>query len=79
MELTLNELVVGAVLGSMSLVLLFSFISRGHRLQARMRVKSRVIICRLCLHAFQAAGSEQIVKCPQCGAANQKGRNRSLG
>lgn len=77
MELTLNELVTGLVAGSMLLVLLFAFISRGHRLGGRARVSARIVICRLCLHAYQQSGREPLSDCPKCGARNQRGHHGS--
>lgn len=73
MELTLNELVIGLVGGPMLLVLLFAFISRGHRLGARARMSARIVVCRLCLHAYQEAGRDPLSVCPKCGARNQRG------
>jgi len=73
MELTLTELVCGVVFGSMALVLLFSMISRSHRLQGRAKASSRTVVCRLCLHAYQQAGRGQISECPKCGARNERG------
>lgn len=73
MELTLTDLVMAVVMGSMLLVLLFSFISRSHRLQARASASSRTVVCRLCLHAYQHQGKETLTDCPECGARNERG------
>ena len=73
MELTLSELVVAVVLGSMGLVLLFSFISRGHRLQGRARASSSAVVCRLCLHAYEPEDRGAVSECPKCGARNERG------
>lgn len=74
MELTLNEAVTGLVVGSMLLVLLFAFISRGHRLGGRARVAARIVVCRLCLHAYQQEDRSPLSDCPRCGARNQRGQ-----
>ena len=79
MELTLSEFVVAVLLVVMGMVLLFAFISRSYRLRVRARNTSRVVVCRLCLHAFQTEDGGTVVECPKCGAANEKGRSRRLG
>lgn len=73
MDLTLTDLVVAVVFGSMGLVLLLSLISRSHRQQSRARTGSRTVVCRLCLHAYQHRGGERLSECPECGARNERG------
>lgn len=77
MELTLSDLVVAMVLGSMGLVVLFCAISRSHRQQSCASVSSRTVVCRLCLHAYQAQGREALSECPQCGARNEPGYHKA--
>lgn len=72
MELTLTDLVVWVVFGSLGLVLLFSMISCSHRQQARARALSRTVVCRLCLHAYQHQKG-RFSECPECGARNERG------
>ena len=73
MELTLSDLVVAVVMGSMGLVLLFSLISRSHRLQGRASAAARTVVCRLCLNAYQHEDRSRISDCPACGARNERG------
>lgn len=73
MELTLNEFVVAVLGGACALVLVFSLISRGVRRGSEVRSSARRVVCRLCLHAFEAA-DKGVVDCPHCGAANETGR-----
>lgn len=73
MDLTLTDLVVAVVFGSMGLVLLLSMISRSRRHQSRARAESRTLVCRLCLHAYQYKGREPLSECPECGARNERG------
>ena len=73
MELTLTDLVVAVVLGSMGLVLLFAFISSGYRLGGRSRACSRTVVCRLCLYAYQQEDRSSVSECPECGARNERG------
>lgn len=79
MELTLTEFVLFALFGSSALVLLFTVISRTVHAREETRSAAKRVVCRLCLHAFEDASSAKTVHCPQCGAANEKGRNRRLG
>jgi hypothetical protein len=79
MELTLADFVSLTLFGSFALVLIFSLISRVHRLRSESRALARRVVCRLCLHAFEDASRDSIVSCPHCGAANEKGRTRRLG
>ncbi|MDX1679811.1 MAG: hypothetical protein R3242_03675 [Akkermansiaceae bacterium] len=72
MQLSLSELVVLVVAGSMGLVLLFALISHSHRMQALARATARTVVCRLCQHAYQQAGRDAISECPQCGARNHR-------
>ena len=73
MELTLNDLVVAVVFGSMFIVLLFSFISRTHRLQAKASASAKTVVCRLCLYAYQQKDKAKLSECPECGARNERG------
>ena len=73
MDLTLTDLVVAVVFGSMGLVLVFAIISSAYRRQSRARAVLRTVVCRLCLHAYQEPERGQISECPQCGARNEKG------
>ncbi|RPJ35688.1 MAG: hypothetical protein EHM17_01485 [Verrucomicrobiaceae bacterium] len=79
MELTLADFVLFVVFGSSFLVLLFTLISRTLHARSEARSLADRVICRLCLHAFEDHGHGKITHCPQCGAANEKGRGRRLG
>lgn len=79
MELNLTELVLSLLVGSMVMVLIFTSISKLTRMSMEARSAARRVICRLCLHAFENPEKKSPVNCPRCGAANEKGRNRSLG
>ena len=79
MELTLADFVLFVVFGSCVLVLAFTFVSRTLHARSESRSLARRVVCRLCLHAFETQESSDIVSCPACGAANEKGRARRLG
>lgn len=79
MQLTLTEWVMAILVGSMVLVLLFTMISRATRLGIEARSAARRVRCRLCLHVFESVSTPGPVECPKCGAANERGRSRSLG
>ena len=79
MELTLADFVLFVLFGSCALVVAFTLISRTLHARSEARSLARRVICRLCLHAFEDGGHVKIVKCPHCGAANEKGRGRRLG
>jgi len=79
MELTLGEFTLYVVTGAFLLVPLLSFISRTLHARVEKRAQADVVICRLCLHAFEDRSHVGIVSCPGCGAANEKGRSRRLG
>ena len=79
MDLTLTDFVRFVLLGSCSLVLLFTLVSRSLRIRAERRALAHRVICRLCLHAFADHSHLAIVPCPVCGALNEKGRSRKLG
>ena len=73
MEFTLNQLVVTVVLGSMGLIVFFSFISRSHRLRGSAKASAQTVVCRLCLQAYQQRDRRPLSECPQCGARNERG------
>ena len=79
MELTLADFVWLSVLASCALVVVFTVVSRTLHARSEARSLARRVICRLCLHAFEDHSQERIIHCPQCGAANEKGRSRRLG
>ncbi len=79
MELTLAEFVVMVVAGAGLLVLFFTMISRTNRLRTEAQSAADRVVCRLCLHVFEAHGHDRIISCPQCRALNEKGRDRRLG
>ncbi len=79
MELTLGEFTLYVVVATFVLVPLLSFVSRRLHARVEKRAQADVVICRLCLHAFEDRSHVSIVHCPGCGAANEKGRSRRLG
>ena len=79
MEITLADFVLFIVFGSCALVIAFAVVSRTLHARSESRSLARRVICRLCLHAFEDEGREKIIPCPDCGAANEKGRSRRLG
>jgi hypothetical protein len=54
-------------------------ISRTLHARSESRSLAGRVICRLCLPAFDDHGYSEVVNCPACGAANEKGRSRRLG
>ncbi len=79
MELTLADFVLLVIFGSCVLVLAFTLVSRTLHARAEGRSLARRVVCRLCLHAFETRENTEILTCPSCGAANEKGRPRRLG
>jgi hypothetical protein len=79
MELSIAEFVLLALGGSCALVVICTVISRTLHARAESKSLAHRVICRLCLHAFEDASHVKIVHCPQCHAANEKGRSRRLG
>ena len=79
MELGLADFVWLIVFASCTLVLVCAVVSRTLHNRSESRSLSRRVVCRLCLHAFEDSGRSKIVNCPQCHAANEKGRSRRLG
>lgn len=79
MDLTLADFVLKVLLGTCSLVLVLTLISRTLHVRAENRSLAHRVICRLCLHAFEDASRTHSVSCPVCGASNEKGQSRRLG
>lgn len=76
MEITLADFTLWVVVGSFVLVPLMSLVSRAMQARTERRAREDVVICRLCLHAFEEKSHVNLVNCPECGAANEKGRAR---
>lgn len=76
MDLTPVELVLFVLLASFGLVGIFAAISRLRHARDEARACAEVVVCRLCLHAFEDLRDEKIVNCPVCGALNEKQRRR---
>jgi hypothetical protein len=79
MQLTLAEFVFTVVLGSFVTIPVLAAISRTLHHRTERRALADRVICRLCLHAFEERSRDRVVRCPACGAANEKGRSRRLG
>ena len=79
MKLSLADFVMYVVVGSFLLVPLLALVSRMLHNRVEKRALAHVVICRLCLHAFEDASHVRTVDCPVCGATNEKGRSRRLG
>ena len=73
MELSLTNLVVAVVFGSMGLVVFFAFISSGYRRRGRAKSCASTVVCRICLHAYQVEDADRVSECPKCGARNERG------
>jgi Zn finger protein HypA/HybF involved in hydrogenase expression len=76
MEMTLVEFVVFVVFGACLLVLVFTAVSRALHARSESRSLSGRFVCRLCLHAYEDHSHAPITRCPHCGAANERDRNR---
>ena len=76
MELTITEFVVCVIFGACFLVLIFTAVSRILHARSESRSLADRFICRLCLHAYEDHSHTKITDCPQCGAANERDRNR---
>ncbi|MCU0750343.1 MAG: hypothetical protein MUF13_12430 [Akkermansiaceae bacterium] len=79
MELSIAEFVLLVLGGSCALVVLCTVVSRTLHARSESKSLAHRVICRLCLHAFEDSTHVKIVHCPQCQAANEKGRSRRLG
>ncbi|MGD7653235.1 MAG: hypothetical protein ACQCXQ_08480 [Verrucomicrobiales bacterium] len=79
MELTLAELVLTVVIGSGAVVLFCVVVSRWQHAGVEKKSLEKRFICRLCLHGWVDEGNDRIVRCPECGAKNERGRSRRLG
>lgn len=78
-ELSLTELAAWCIGIPMVLVVFFSWLSRWSNRNAEHRALRRRVSCRFCQLVFEDEGRGRIFQCPNCGAANERGRNRNLG
>ena len=78
-ELSLYELAAGAIGITMGIVVFFEWVSRWSAGNAERRSVKKRVACRLCLLVVEDDGRGRHFHCPHCGAANERGRNKSLG
>lgn len=72
MNPSLTDFVLFIVVASFVLVPLIAIVSRTLHLRVEKHALANRVICRLCLHAFEDTSHNEIVRCPNCGAANEK-------
>lgn len=72
MRLSLADFSLLLLCLSGGVVVLFSVLSLWWKSRAGKRVTARQVVCRLCLHVYNAAGRDRVSACPQCGAENQR-------
>ena len=79
LEISFEDLAISVLVFSM-LVLGFLLVGRNSTdRQQRRRTLRSIISCDVCGHLFKDNSGEKIVDCPECGRANQRGRDKSLG
>ena len=78
-EISFDDLAI-TVLVLTFLSLLFLMVSyNSTRRQMRRRSLRRIMTCNICGHVYSDESGDKIVDCPECGRANQRGRDKSLG
>jgi uncharacterized paraquat-inducible protein A len=75
MEPSLADFVLWVLLGSFATVLLSALVSRTLHARQEARSLERRVICRICLHAFEAEPHSGTIDCPRCGERNEFGKN----
>lgn len=79
LEISFEDLAI-SVLAFSLLMLGFLMIGRNStNRQIRRRCRREMFTCDVCGHLFKDYSREQIVDCPECGRANLRGRDKSLG
>ena len=79
MDLTLNELVLGVIFGSIFLVAGISLFSRFLHWKAERQLERMRTVCRLCGHVFIDDHESNLSHCGACGALNRSKGNGKLG
>lgn len=78
-ELSLGELAVRVIGGSMGIVLLLVASERRRSTRRERRAVRDRVICRLCLAVFEASSRDPEQICPECGGATDRKGPRPLG
>ena len=79
LEISFSDLVITVLVLSF-LGLLFLMVSyNSSQRQVRRRALRGIVTCSICSHVFSDESGDKIVDCPECGRANQRGRDKSLG
>jgi hypothetical protein len=73
-DLTLTEFAVAVVGASLLWVVAAVAVSRWSNANAERRALRDRVVCRICCHVFEERSRLRVVECPECGAANERGR-----
>lgn len=79
LEISFQDMAI-SVLALAMLMVGFLLLGRRSTMRQRGRRAQREILrCDVCGFLYKDVGPERIIPCPQCGRANQRGRDKSLG
>ncbi|MFC4994175.1 hypothetical protein [Rubritalea tangerina] len=79
LEISFQDLAISVLVFAM-LMLGFLLVGRNSTdRQLRRRARREIMSCSVCGHLYQDKSGQKIVECPQCGRANLRGRDKSLG
>lgn len=78
-DVTMEEFILWLVCVPITMVGVFSILSRLKRRSAVSAAQRHIVTCRVCGHLYQDRSRERDPVCPECGRANERGRSRRLG
>ena len=78
-EISFNDLAISVVSFTLVILGFFQFGRISATLQRKRKARREVIQCSVCGNLYKDTTGERVVECPECGRANRRGRDRSLG
>lgn len=79
LEISFEDLALTVLALSFLLLMLLLASWNSRFRQKRRRTLRSIVTCDICGHLYHDESGEKIIDCPQCGRANQRGRDKSLG
>lgn len=79
LEISFEDFIITVLALSLLVLLILLLSCNSTYRQSRRKALRRIITCSVCGHVYSDESGDKIVDCPECGRANQRGHDKSLG
>ena len=79
LEISFEDMAISVLAIALLFVGLLLLGRRSTNKQRERRAQREILSCDVCGHLYKDVGVERVVACPECGRANERGRDRGLG